>query len=98
MSKNSCIDVFIGPNKDARYAYVIHQNKAPDFKEYDEDKVMLGFDSDNDVNYIYLLNFVHTKPPVINTVPLNKILVSKRMKCCKLSKNRIFLLFLVLQK
>jgi hypothetical protein len=38
------IDCFIGPNADAKNVYVTHQNKE-DAKKYDEDKVMLGFDS-----------------------------------------------------
>lgn len=41
------VDVFVGPNEDAAYAYVIHINK-PDTGKYDEDKVMLGFDSEED--------------------------------------------------
>jgi len=36
------LDVFVGPDKDAAYAYVIHIND-PKSGEYDEDKVMLGF-------------------------------------------------------
>lgn len=38
------LDVFIGPDEDAAYAYVIHCN-TPDGKQFDEDKVMLGFSS-----------------------------------------------------
>lgn len=38
------IDCFIGPNASADKVYVIHQNKE-NSKSYDEDKVMLGFDS-----------------------------------------------------
>lgn len=38
------LDVFVGPNEDAAYAYVIHCN-TPDGKQFDEDKVMLGFSS-----------------------------------------------------
>lgn len=38
------IDVYIGPEADAEFAYVIHQND-PISGQYDEDKVMLGFDS-----------------------------------------------------
>jgi hypothetical protein len=39
------VDCFVGPNPAARMAYVIHIRKLPDFKKYDEDKVMLGFNS-----------------------------------------------------
>lgn len=39
------VDCFIGPDKAAKFAYVIHQCKEADRKQYDEDKVMLGFGS-----------------------------------------------------
>jgi hypothetical protein len=39
------VDVYVGPDKDAPMVYVVHQLKAPDFKEYDEDKCMVGFPS-----------------------------------------------------
>lgn len=38
------LDVFVGPNEDAAFAYVVHCN-TPDGAEFDEDKVMLGFAS-----------------------------------------------------
>lgn len=38
------VDVYVGPMlDDADEVYIIHQVKAPDFRRYDEDKVMLGF-------------------------------------------------------
>jgi hypothetical protein len=39
------VDCFVGPNPSAKMAYVVHIKKLPDFKTFDEDKVMLGFDS-----------------------------------------------------
>ncbi len=39
-----CLDVYLGNNLDSLIVVVIHQNN-PDTGEYDEDKVMLGFDS-----------------------------------------------------
>ncbi len=39
------LDVFVGGNENAAFAYVVHIMKPPEFKEYDEDKVMLGFKS-----------------------------------------------------
>lgn len=39
------VDVYVGPNEQAKNVYVIHQMKAPDFKKFDEDKCMLGFNS-----------------------------------------------------
>lgn len=37
------VDVFTGPNKNAKFAYVVHQLDK-NTGEWDEDKVMLGFD------------------------------------------------------
>jgi hypothetical protein len=51
------VDVYVGPQKDAEFAYVVHQNKAPDFEEYDEDKVMLGFNSESEAKEAYLKQY-----------------------------------------
>jgi hypothetical protein len=37
------VDVYLGPDKNSENVFVVHQRKAPDFKEFDEDKCMLGF-------------------------------------------------------
>jgi phage gp29-like protein len=39
------VDVYLGPDQDAANVHIVHQLRAPDFKVYDEDKVMLGFSS-----------------------------------------------------
>jgi hypothetical protein len=39
------LDCFIGPNPNSKTAYVVTTLKAPDFKQPDEHKVMLGWDS-----------------------------------------------------
>lgn len=51
------VDVYVGPDKNAKNVFVIHQNKAPDFKEYDEDKVMLGFSSGKEAKEAYLKQY-----------------------------------------
>jgi hypothetical protein len=51
------VDCFIGPHEDAKFAYVIHQKKAPHFQEYDEDKVMLGFLTAQLAKRAYLQHF-----------------------------------------
>lgn len=51
------IDVYVGPNADEETVYIIRQNKAPDFKEYDEDKVMIGFESKKDAKQAYLMHY-----------------------------------------
>ena len=47
------VDVFVGPYETADNVYVIHQRKAPDFKAYDEDKCMLGFNSAEEAKAAY---------------------------------------------
>lgn len=51
------VDVYVGPNEDAKNVYVVHQMKAPDFKKYDEDKCMLGFDNADAAKKAYLAHF-----------------------------------------
>ena len=51
------LDVYVGPNELAKNVYVVHQMKAPDFKKYDEDKCMMGFDSAEAAKAAYLHNF-----------------------------------------
>lgn len=46
------LDIYIGPNKDAEYAYVIEQVDR-ETGEFDEYKVMLGFDSLEDAEEMY---------------------------------------------
>lgn len=50
------VDVFLGPNEQAGEVYVIHQND-PISGTYDEDKVMLGFDSAESAKSAYLANY-----------------------------------------
>jgi len=50
------VDVYIGDNEDAKYAYVVHQNN-PVTGKYDEDKVMLGFDTLKDAKNAYLKQY-----------------------------------------
>lgn len=51
------VDVFIGPNPEAPYVYVINQMKKPDFKTFDEQKVMVGFDSAKQAKKAYLAHY-----------------------------------------
>lgn len=51
------VDVYIGPKEDAPNVYVVHQMKAPDFKKYDEDKCMVGFENAAAAKAAYLKNF-----------------------------------------
>lgn len=51
------VDVFVGPHENAPNVYVVHQVRAPDFLQYDEDKVMLGFDSETSARDMYLAHY-----------------------------------------
>lgn len=48
------VDVYVGPDEDAKKVYVVHQQKAPNFERYDEDKCMLGFESADAAKKAYL--------------------------------------------
>jgi Inorganic Pyrophosphatase/Protein of unknown function (DUF2786) len=50
------VDVFLGPDKNATHAFVVRQMKA-DGKSYDEDKVMLGFNSPLEAKTAYLKHY-----------------------------------------
>jgi hypothetical protein len=47
---------YIGPNSDSAKVFVVHQND-PTTGEYDEDKVMLGFGSENEAREAYLSQY-----------------------------------------
>lgn len=51
------VDCYVGPEEDVDEVYVIHQMKAPNFKRYDEDKVMLGFESPKHAKNAYLMHY-----------------------------------------
>lgn len=51
------VDCYLGPNPDASHAYVVHQRQAGQWDHYDEDKVMLGFDSAADAKAAYLAQY-----------------------------------------
>jgi hypothetical protein len=51
------VDVFIGNDKKASYAYVIDQMKRPDFNTLDEQKVMLGFATPDEAKTAYMAHF-----------------------------------------
>lgn len=51
------VDVFLGPNLDAPMVFVVHQRKVGDWSAYDEDKAMLGFDSQEDARQAFLRNY-----------------------------------------
>ena len=51
------VDVYVGPNHASQKVYVVNQMKKPDFKKFDEQKVMLGFDTAKDARAAYLTHY-----------------------------------------
>lgn len=54
------VDVFVGPNEKADSVYVIMTNKAPDFKEPDEEKCMLGFNTAAEAKDAFMVHYNKT--------------------------------------
>jgi len=51
------VDVYIGPHKGSDRVFVVRQMKKPSFKEFDEYKVMLGFDNAGEAEHAYKLQY-----------------------------------------
>lgn len=51
------VDVYVGPNKDATHVYVIDQGVKNNWKKFDEQKVMLGFNSAAEAKKAYLHHY-----------------------------------------
>lgn len=82
------VDAYVGPDKDAPDAYVVHQHK-PDGTGYDEDKIMLAFSSKEDARKAYLEHYDSDKfLGPISKVPIERLqeLVESREKLTKISK------------
>ena len=54
------LDVFVGPNPDAEKAFVVHQQR-PDTGKYDEDKILLGWDTAEEAKEAYLDHYDNPK-------------------------------------
>lgn len=48
------VDVFVGPNPDAPVVYIVRARKKGRWNEFDEDKCMVGFDSEDDARAAFL--------------------------------------------
>jgi hypothetical protein len=51
------VDVFIGPDPNAKNVFVVRQMAAPDFKDVDEDKCLVGFKSRSEAVAAYLTHY-----------------------------------------
>jgi hypothetical protein len=48
------VDCFIGPDEDAQFVYVVHARKVNRWEEFDEDKVMLNFTTEEAATAAFL--------------------------------------------
>jgi len=75
------VDVYVGPDKEAPEAFVVHQHKD-DGKGYDEDKVMLGFPNKVEAKKAYLAHYDDPKflGPIsrVSTERLKDLVASKK--------------------
>jgi len=55
------LDVFVGKEEKAKNVYVVHQMQRPDFKKFDELKVLVGFESEKQARAAYLCHFYDEK-------------------------------------
>lgn len=55
------VDVYVGPNTSSTKVFIVNQMKKPDFKEFDEQKVMLGWDRPEDAKSAYLKQYNNPK-------------------------------------
>jgi hypothetical protein len=51
------VDVYVGPDEDAKLVYIVHQRKTGDWERYDEDKVMANFPSEAAARAAYLKHY-----------------------------------------
>lgn len=51
------VDVYVGPNREADTVWVVNQMRKPAFTEFDEQKCMIGFDSEKDARDAYLQHY-----------------------------------------
>jgi hypothetical protein len=82
------VDAYVGPHKKAPHAFVVHQHKSTG-KGYDEDKVMLGFKSEDHARTAYLKHYDDPKfLGPISKVPIERLkeLITSRKKLVKISE------------
>jgi len=55
------VDVYIGPNAKSTKVFVLRQMKFPKYESFDEEKCMLGFDSEDEAKSCYLKHHQNKK-------------------------------------
>jgi hypothetical protein len=81
------VDVYVGPDKEAPFAFVVHQHKE-NGKGHDEDKVLLGFKSEDHAAKAYLKHYDDPKfLGPISKVPIEELkkMVESGKKLTKIS-------------
>jgi hypothetical protein len=84
------VDAYVGPDKEAPNAYVVHQHK-PDGTGYDEDKVMLAFASKLEAKKAFLRHYDSKKfLGPISVVPIDRLkeLIASKRKLVKISAKK----------
>jgi ppGpp synthetase/RelA/SpoT-type nucleotidyltranferase len=71
IDRDDHLDVYIGPNKDSEYAYVLEQMQDGKFDEY---KIMLGYDSLEEAEQSYLDHLPEEMLGEITEVPFDYLL------------------------
>lgn len=82
------VDVYVGPEKEAPAAFVVHQHKV-DGTGYDEDKVMLGFPDKRSAKEAYLAHYDDPKflgPIAKVSVDRLRELVASKKRLVKISR------------
>ena len=81
------VDAYVGPHKDAKNAYVVHQHND-DGKGYDEDKIILQVKSKKEAKELYLKHYDDPKflgPISIVSMERLKELVASKRRLVKIS-------------
>jgi hypothetical protein len=78
-----CVDCFIGPDEDAQYVYIVHARKVNRWDEYDEDKVMLNFSTEEEAAAAFLA--CYSDPRFLG--PITPMLVSEFIQKAQNTRN-----------
>lgn len=80
-----CVDVFLGPYLDsADYVYIVHARKVNRWDEYDEDKVMIGFRTEQEAVQAFLDSY--NDPRFLG--PITEMLVGEFVDKVRNTKDR----------
>jgi hypothetical protein len=83
------VDCFIGPNPTSKMAYVVHIRKTPKFQKFDEDKVLLGFNSKTEAKKAFMAHYDNPKfYGGMDVIPMaefkKKVMATAKTGACKI--------------